>query len=170
MRSGTDNAPEFPRSTGVVADPPGFSIRPARPEDAEMLVNLVLELAVYEKLEQHALATADDFRRHLFGPNPAAEAAVAEVGAEPVGFALWFSTFSTFRGQPGLYLEDIFVKPIYRGQRDRQRAVSRSGQAGRRAWVRTAGMVGARLEHPRHRILPGARCTTNGRVDCLQNR
>ena len=79
-------------------------------------MNLVHELAVYEKLEQHARATPDDFRRHLFGPRPAAEAAVAEVDGEPVGFALWFSTFSTFRGQPGLYLEDIFVKPSYRGR------------------------------------------------------
>ena len=94
----------------------GFLIRPARPEDAELLVNLVRELAVYEKLEQHARATADDFRRHLFGAHPAAEAAVAEVGGEPAGFALWFSTFSTFRGQPGLYLEDIFVKPGFRGR------------------------------------------------------
>ena len=95
---------------------PGFSIRPARPEDVELLVNLVLELAVYEELEQHARATPDDFRRHLFGVRPAAEAAVAEVSGEPVGFALWFSTFSTFRGQPGLYLEDIFVKPGFRGR------------------------------------------------------
>jgi GNAT superfamily N-acetyltransferase len=80
---------------------PGFLIRLAESEDAE--------------LEQHALATADAFRRHLFGPDRAAEAAVAEVGGEPAGFALWFETFSTFRGQPGLYLEDIFVRPGYRG-------------------------------------------------------
>jgi GNAT superfamily N-acetyltransferase len=94
----------------------GFAIRAARSEDAEVLVNLVRELAVYEKLEQHARATADDFRRHLFGPHPAAEAALAEVGTEPAGFALWFATFSTFRGQPGLYLEDIFVRPHHRGR------------------------------------------------------
>jgi GNAT superfamily N-acetyltransferase len=94
----------------------GYSIRPARPHDAELLVNLVRELAVYEKLELYARATADDFHKHLFGPHPAAEAAVAEADGEPVGFALWFSTFSTFRGQPGLYLEDIFVKPSFRGR------------------------------------------------------
>ena len=95
---------------------PAFLIRPVKPEDAELLVSLVRELAVYEKLEQHALATADAFRRHLFGPDRAAEAAVAEVGGKPAGFALWFATFSTFRGQPGLYLEDIFVRPGYRGR------------------------------------------------------
>jgi GNAT superfamily N-acetyltransferase len=95
---------------------PDVVIRPVTPDDMELVVNLVRELAVYEKLEQHAKATADDFRRHLFGPRPAAEAAIAEVAGEPVGFALWFTTFSTFRGQPGIYLEDIFVRPAYRGQ------------------------------------------------------
>jgi GNAT superfamily N-acetyltransferase len=92
-----------------------FTIRPAREEDAEILVNLVRELAVYEKLEDRARATPDDFRRHLFGPRPAAEAALAEVDGQPVGFALWFTNFSTFRGRPGLYLEDIFVRPEFRG-------------------------------------------------------
>ncbi len=103
------------RTVGATAAP-AFSIRPARREDAELLVNLVFELAVYEKLEHYAQATPDDFRRHLFGPRPAAEAIVAEVDGEPVGFALWFNTFSTFRGQPGAYLEDIFVKPSQRGR------------------------------------------------------
>ena len=93
-----------------------FTIRPARPADAEILVNLVHELAVYERLESQAEATADDFRRWLFGPQRAAEAALAEVDGKPVGFAIWFSTFSTFRGQPGLYLEDVFVCPEYRGR------------------------------------------------------
>jgi GNAT superfamily N-acetyltransferase len=113
---GMERSPEQKRSSMQVAGAPGFSIRAARPADAELLVNLVRELAVYEKLEQHARATPDDFRKHLFGPHAAAEAAVAEVEGEPAGFALWFSTFSTFRGQPGLYLEDIFVKPVYRGR------------------------------------------------------
>jgi GNAT superfamily N-acetyltransferase len=94
----------------------GFSIRSAVPDDAELLVKLVHELAVYEKLEQHAQATPDDFRQHLFGPHPVAAAAVAEVEGAPAGFALWYTTFSTFRGRPGLYLEDIFVRPSYRGR------------------------------------------------------
>jgi GNAT superfamily N-acetyltransferase len=113
---------ETEQPAGVIPVPlvnlpaPAVSIRPAQLDDAELLVNLVFELAVYEKLEQHARATPEDFRRHLFGSRPAAEAVVAEVEGEPVGFALWFSTFSTFRGQPGLYLEDIFVKPGCRGR------------------------------------------------------
>jgi GNAT superfamily N-acetyltransferase len=95
---------------------PEFVIRPVTPDDMETVTNLVRELAVYEKLEDHAKATPEDFRRNLFGPRPAAEAALAEVGGEPVGFALWFTTFSTFRGQPGLYLEDVFVRPSHRGR------------------------------------------------------
>jgi GNAT superfamily N-acetyltransferase len=92
------------------------SIRPCRPDDAETLLNLVRALAVYEEMEAFVEATVDDFRRHLFGPRPFAEAIVAEVDGRVVGFALFFPTFSTFRGQPGLYLEDIFVLPDYRGQ------------------------------------------------------
>jgi GNAT superfamily N-acetyltransferase len=96
--------------------PKGYVIRSVRPDDMDVLANLVRELAVYEKLEQHARATPDDFRRHLFGPRLAAEAAIVEVAGEPVGFALWFTTFSTFRGQPGIHLEDLFVRPQYRGK------------------------------------------------------
>src|SRR5262245_42649730 len=94
----------------------GFSIRAARPEDSATIANLVYELAVYEKLEQFARATADDFQKYLFGPRPYAEALLAEIEGEPVGFALAFPTFSTFRGQPSFYLEDIFVRPGHRGR------------------------------------------------------
>ena len=92
------------------------TIRPARLEDAPTIANLIRELAVYEKLEHQVKATADDLARHLFGDRPAAEAIIAEVDGEPVGFSLFFSTFSTFRGQPGLYIEDIFVRPEHRGR------------------------------------------------------
>jgi GNAT superfamily N-acetyltransferase len=95
---------------------PLVTIRPCVEGDAESLVNLVRELAVYERLEQFARATADDFRRHLFGPTPVAEAIVAEAEGQPVGFALFFMNFSTFRGQPGIYLEDLFVQPDHRGK------------------------------------------------------
>ena len=94
--------------------PAPIQIRPARPDDAEILVALIRELAVYEKLEDQARASPEDLRRHLSGPRPYAEALVAEVEGAVAAFALFFHTFSTFRGQPGLYLEDLFVRPAYR--------------------------------------------------------
>ncbi len=92
-----------------------FEIRPGLASDAETLAILIRELAEYEKLAHLAQATADDLRSHLFGTRPVAEAIVAEVKGTAAGFALFFPTFSTFRGQPGLYLEDLFVRPEYRG-------------------------------------------------------
>ena len=99
-----------------MSQPMKSTIRPARLEDAQAIANLIRELAVYEKLEDQAKATADDLARHLFGDRPAAEVLIAEVEGAPVGFALFFPTFSTFRGQPGLYLEDLFVRPEFRGR------------------------------------------------------
>lgn len=96
--------------------PPEFTIRPAGPDDAPAIARLVRALAAYEQLEDQVEATADDFRAHLFGHRPAAEALVAEVESRAVGFALFFTNFSTFRGRPGLYLEDLFVEPEYRGR------------------------------------------------------
>lgn len=92
------------------------TIRPARPDDAATIVDLIRELAAYEKLEHQAQATVANIRRHLFGDRPAAEALIAEVDGDPVGMAIYFTTFSTFRGQPGLYLEDLFVRPEHRGR------------------------------------------------------
>jgi GNAT superfamily N-acetyltransferase len=92
------------------------TIRPCRPGDAEVLANLVRELAVYEKLEHFAAATPEAFRAHLFGPRPFAEAILAEVDGTAAGYALFFPTYSSFRGQPGLYLEDVFVRSEYRGR------------------------------------------------------
>ena len=92
------------------------TIRPARPDDAETIANLIRELAAYERLEHEAKATPADLARHLFGDRPAAEVLIAEVDGSPVGFALFFPTFSTFRGQPGIYLEDLFVRPEHRGR------------------------------------------------------
>jgi len=93
-----------------------LTIRPAQPNDAETIVALIRELAEYERLLHEAKATTDDLRRHLFGPRPYAEALIAEWDRAPVGFALFFHTFSTFRGQPGIYLEDLFVQPANRGR------------------------------------------------------
>jgi GNAT superfamily N-acetyltransferase len=92
-----------------------FILRPAEPRDCAEIDRLVHELAVYEKLAHQKVGTAEDLRRALFGPRPAAEALLAERAGRAVGFALYFTTFSTFLAKPGLYLEDVFVEPAHRG-------------------------------------------------------
>lgn len=103
-------------SKSMIRSSSEFKIRPAVDADAEAIANLIRELALYEKLEHVAKATAADFRKHLFSERPYAEVLIAEVAGEPVGLALFFPTFSTFRGQPGLYLEDLFVQPEHRNK------------------------------------------------------
>jgi len=93
-----------------------LSIDPARPQDAGLIVALVRELAEYERLLDQVVLTEQDIHRDLFGPRPHAEAVIAREGDEPVGFALWFHNYSTFAGRPGLYLEDLFVRPACRGR------------------------------------------------------
>ena len=92
-----------------------FAIRPAAPADVPELLRLIHELAEYEKLADMAVGTAPMLHAALFGARPAAEAIVAERGGRAVGFALYFTTFSTFLCKPGLYLEDLFVEPAHRG-------------------------------------------------------
>ena len=92
------------------------AVRAARPADAALIAALVGELAAYERLAHEACATADDFRQALFCERPRAFCELAEVDGEAVGFALWFYNFSTFVGRPGLYLEDLFVRPQARGR------------------------------------------------------
>jgi GNAT superfamily N-acetyltransferase len=89
-------------------------IRFAAPADVATLHALVAELARYERLEHEVMGTEALLRTHLFGARPYAEALVSEDGGVVVGFALFFHTYSTFRGQPGLYLEDLFVVPEHR--------------------------------------------------------
>ena len=91
------------------------TLRPAAPADGTAIVGLIRELAVFEKLEHLVVVTPESLQPHLFGPRPAAEAVVAEVDGVVVAFALFFSNFSTFLGQPGLYLEDLYVQPAHRG-------------------------------------------------------
>jgi len=93
-----------------------LSIRPATPDDAALIVRLIRDLAVYEKLEHEAKATPDDIRRDLFGPSPRVFCDIAEADGAPVGFALWFYTYSTFQGRHGIWLEDLFVDPAARGK------------------------------------------------------
>ncbi len=94
---------------------PLVSIRAATADDAPLIRQLIAELAEYERLADAAVATDEGLREQLFGEHPAAEVLVAEVNGEPAGFALFFHNFSTFLGKRGLYLEDLFVRPAFRG-------------------------------------------------------
>ena len=91
-----------------------LNIRPATRADAPVIASLVRELADYEKLLDDAKATAEDFLRELESPNPVIHVLIAEWEGSPCGFALYFFNFSTFVGRPGLYLEDLFVRPEQR--------------------------------------------------------
>jgi GNAT superfamily N-acetyltransferase len=91
-------------------------IRPAQPRDVPAVLALIRDLARYEKLEHEVVGTEDDLQRHLFGPSPRVEALVVAEGDALVGLALYFHNFSTFLCRPGLYLEDLFVKPEFRGK------------------------------------------------------
>jgi len=93
-----------------------LSIRPARPGEASLVFQFVRELAEYEKLEHEVEATEAMIDAALFGEQPRVFCDIAEWDGEPVGFAVWFLNFSTFSGRPGIYLEDIFVRPAFRGR------------------------------------------------------
>jgi len=91
-------------------------IDPARPHDAAVLMDLIRQLARFEKLEDRVVGTEQQIRDELASPQPVIEAVIARRDAEAVGFALYFHNFSTFMGRRGLYLEDLFVVPPARGQ------------------------------------------------------
>jgi GNAT superfamily N-acetyltransferase len=91
------------------------TIRPATEADVPAIHAMIRELAEFEKLLHEVEASEQDLREALFGARPVAEALVACVDAEPAGFALFFTSYSTFTGKPGIYLEDFFVRPRWRG-------------------------------------------------------
>ena len=95
---------------------PGLEIRPARPGEAGLVLALVRELAAYERLSHEVDATEAMIEAALFGPHPRLFCDLALWAGEPVGVALWFYNFSSFRGRHGLYLEDLFVRPALRGR------------------------------------------------------
>jgi len=95
---------------------PAIEISPAQEADIALILSLINELAEFEKLKAQVAATEATLRQALFGSRPAAEALIARSGGEPAGFALYFHNFSTFIGKHGLYLEDLFVRPAFRGR------------------------------------------------------
>lgn len=95
---------------------PEFEVRNATKEDVPLILALIRELAEYEKLSHEVSATEDRLRDSLFGEHPAAEVRIGECDGRPAAFALFFHNFSTFLGKPGIYLEDLYVRPEFRGR------------------------------------------------------
>jgi GNAT superfamily N-acetyltransferase len=91
-------------------------IAPATENDLGLILSFIRKLAEYEKLSHLVVATEENIRENVFGPNPVAEVLLAYWDQEPVGFALYFRNYSTFLGQAGIYLEDLFVDPEQRGK------------------------------------------------------
>jgi len=91
-------------------------IAPAAESETPLILSFIRKLAEYEKLSHLVVATESDIHQNVFGPNPVAEVLLAHWDGAPVGFALYFRNFSTFLGQPGIYLEDLFVEPQHRGK------------------------------------------------------
>ena len=118
-----------------------LNIRPATAADAATIATLVRELADYEKLLHEAKAGPDDFQREMTAENPVIRVLIDEWNGEPAGFALYFFNFSTFVGRPGLYLEDLFVRPALRSHgigRALLRALARVARergCGRMEWA-----------------------------------
>ncbi len=123
------------RIGGMPAQPPSETVgshnvllRAAELRDVQSIVSLIRELAEFEKLTHLLQVTPEKLRPHLFGEKPVAEAMVAELGGEVVAFALYFTNFSTFLAQPGLYLEDLYVQPAHRGKGIGEAMLTRLGK------------------------------------------
>ncbi|EPT8873921.1 N-acetyltransferase family protein [Cronobacter dublinensis] len=93
-----------------------YTIRPARPEDASAIYEMIYELAVYEKAPQEVVTTPDEIRDTLFGADSKTEALICEAEGKAVGYAVFFTSYSTWLGRNGIYMEDLYVSPAFRGQ------------------------------------------------------
>jgi GNAT superfamily N-acetyltransferase len=120
---------------------PAFRIEPATERDVPLILELITALSVYERLAHEVTATEEQLRKTLFGPNPSAEVLIGYAGDEPAGFALFFPNYSTFLGKPGIHLEDLFVKPEWRGHGfgrqllERLAAIAVERDCGRLEWT-----------------------------------
>ena len=127
-----------------------LNIRKATPDDIPLILEFIRELAEYERAPEEAVATPEDLRRDGFSGEPRFYVEIAEWDGEPAGFALWFFNYSTWQGKPGLYLEDLFVRPRFRKKGNWQGAARVSGQSRRGERLRAVPVAGAGLEHPGH--------------------
>ena len=145
----------------------GFRIEQATEADVPLLVTLIRGLAEYERLLDTVSATEDRLRASLFGERPYAEAVIAYENDQSVGYAIYFFTYSSFIGLPGLYLEDLFVVPESRGSGVGRRLLRFRRQQNRRAGMQPDGVGSVELERAGHRFLQESRCGTHERVDGL---
>jgi GNAT superfamily N-acetyltransferase len=120
---------------------PAFRIEPATAPDVPLILSLIKALSVYERLAHEVTATEEQLRKTLFGAKPSAEVLIGYAGDEPAGFALFFPNYSTFLGKPGIHLEDLFVKPEWRGHGygrrllERLAAIAVERDCGRLEWT-----------------------------------
>jgi GNAT superfamily N-acetyltransferase len=132
MRRGDAGCENARMSSHASPDPkavdPTVQLRPAELRDVVPIVGLIRELAEFEKLTHLLQVTPEKLRPHLFGEKAVAEAMVAEVNGEVGAFALYFTNFSTFLAQPGLYLEDLYVQPAHRGKGVGEALLTRLGK------------------------------------------
>ena len=129
------------------------TLRAAEARDVPAIVGLIRELAEFEKLTHLVQVTPQSLHPHLFGERPAAEAVVAERDGQVIGFALFFTNFSTFLGKPGLYLEDLYVQPAHRGGGVGRGPADAPGRPGQPARLWPLRMERARLERRCHPLL-----------------
>ena len=140
----------------MVIDMTNFEIRTTTEADVPVILSLIRELAEYEREPNAVVATEAGLREVLFGAKRSAEVLLALENGEAVGFAVYFYNFSTWLGRPGLYLEDLFVRPAVRGKGFGRALLERLAQIAKGAWLRTNGVGGARLERPGDSILSQA--------------
>ncbi|HEX7809185.1 MAG TPA: GNAT family N-acetyltransferase [Thermoanaerobaculia bacterium] len=121
--------------------PDALTIRFATESDVPLITRFIRELAEYERLGHEVVATEDKVRETVFGPRPYAEVLIAEAEGDPVGFALFFHNYSTFLARPGIYLEDLYVRPELRGKGygkallAKLAAIARERTCGRFEWA-----------------------------------
>ncbi len=128
-------------------------LHPAAPADVPEVLRLIRGLAAYERLLHEATVTEADLHVALFGPLPRIHAILAEVDGSPVGLALFYYTFNTFKARPNIFLEDLFVDPAHRGSGDRSGADAPSRAAGAGGKLPPYRMACAELEPARDRLL-----------------
>ena len=140
-------------------------IRAASENDVETILSFIQELAEYEQLAHLVEADAETLHATLFSDTRYAEVVIAECDTRPAGFALFFHSYSTWRGRPGLYLEDLFVPEEHRGAGHRRATSLTLGRTGLSTSLRPAGIFSAQLERASDRCLRETRRTTNERLD-----